>query len=95
MKNKSAKKRGKKEKKREKGKKETNTQTNKQTKKWYLLRKKIRPGLDSNQSYPLLHSNHLESSIMVQRYGIGPRPFSLSLHEIDVRIDTLYATPCV
>ena len=47
MKNKSAKKGGKKEKKREKGKKETNTQTNKQTKKWYLLRKKIRPGLDA------------------------------------------------
>ena len=47
MKNKSAKKREKKEKKRERGKKETNTQTNKQTKKWYLLRKKIRPGLDA------------------------------------------------
>ena len=105
MKNKSAKKRGKKEKKREKGKKETNTQTNKQTNKKVVFAKKenkarfrrrSRPNLtDSNQSYPLLHSNHLESSIMVQRYGIGPRPFSLSLHEIDVRIDTLYATPCV
>ena len=102
MKNKSAKKREKKEK-REKGKKETHT--NKQTNKKVVFAKKenkarfrrrSRPNLtDSNQSYPLLHSNHLESSIMVQRYGIGPRPFSLSLHEIDVRIDTLYATPCV
>ena len=103
MKNKSAKKREKKEKKREKGKKETHT--NKQTNKKVVFAKKenkarfrrrSRPNLtDSNQSYPLLHSNHLESSIMVQRYGIGPRPFSLSLHEIDVRIDTQYATPCV
>ena len=102
MKNKSAKKREKKEKKREKGKKK---QTHKQTNKKVVFAKKenkarfrrrSRPNLtDSNQSYPLLHSNHLESSIMVQRYGIGPRPFSLSLHEIDVRIDTQYATPCV
>ena len=103
MKNKSAKKREKKEKKREKGKKETHT--NKQTNKKVVFAKKenkarfrrrSRPNLtDSNQSYSLLLSNHLESSIMVQRYGIGPRPFSLSLHEIDVRIDTQYATPCV
>ena len=102
MKNKSAKKRGKKEKKGEKGKKK---QTHKQTNKKVVFAKKenkarfrrrSRPNLtDSNQSYSLLLSNHLESSIMVQRYGIGPRPFSLSLHEIDVRIDTQYATPCV
>lgn len=47
MKNKSApKKKEKKEKKREKGKKETNTQT--KQKKWYLLRKKIRPGSDAS-----------------------------------------------
>ena len=101
MKNKSAKKREKKEKKREKGKKQTNKQTNKKVvfakkENKARFRRRSRPNLtDSNQSYPLLHSNHLESSIMVQRYGIGPRPFSLSLHEIDVRIDTLYATPCV
>ena len=102
MKNKSAKKREKKEKKREKGKKkQTHKQTNKkvvftkkENKAWF--RRRSRPNLtDSNQSYSLLLSNHLESSIMVQRYGIGPRPFSLSLHEIDVRIDTQYATPCV
>ena len=75
MKNKSAKKRGKKEKKREKGKKETHT--NKQTNKKVVFAKKenkarfrrrSRPNLtDSNQSYSLLLSNHLESSIMVQR----------------------------
>ena len=101
MKNKSAKKREKKEKKREKGKKETNKQTNKKVvfakkENKARFRRRSRPNLtDSNQSYSLLLSNHLESSIMVQRYGIGPRPFSLSLHEIDVRIDTQYATPCV
>ena len=101
MKNKSAKKREKKEKKREKGKKETNKQTNKKVvfakkENKARFRRRSRPNLtDSNQSYSLRLSNHLKSSIMVQRYGIGPRPFSLSLHEIDVRIDTQYATPCV
>ena len=104
MKNKSAKKKGGKREEEGKGKKR-NKHTNKQTNKKVVFAKKenkarfrrrSRPNLtDSNQSYPLLHSNHLESSIMVLRYGIGPRPFSLSLHEIDVRIDTQYATPCV
>ena len=28
---------------------------------------------------------------MAQKYGIRPRPFSFSLHEIKVRIDTRYA----
>lgn len=103
MKNKSAqKKKGKKREEEGKGKKR-NKHTNK-TKKVVFAKKKnkarfrrlSRPNLtDSNQSYPLLHSNHLKSSIMVQRYGIGPRPFSHFLHEIDVRIDTQYATPCV
>ena len=97
-------KKGKKREEEGKGKKR-NKHTNKQTNKKVVFAKKenkarfrrrSRPNLtDSNQSYSLLLSNHLESSIMVQRYGIGPRPFSLSLHEIDVRIDTQYATPCV
>ena len=104
MKNKSAKKREKKREEEGKGKKRKK-HTNKQTNKKVVFAKKenkarfrsrSRPNLtDSNQSYSLLLSNHLESSIMVQRYGIRPRPFSLSLHEIDVRIDTQYATPCV
>ena len=94
MKNKSAKKKGKK--KRSRGKREKRNK-HKQTKKVVFAKKENKawfrhrstPNLtDCNQSYPLLHSNHLESSILVQRYGIGPRPFSLSLHEIDVRIDT-------
>ena len=98
MKNKSAKKKGKKREAEGKRKKETNTKkvvfAKTENKAWF--RHRSTPNLtDSNQSYPLLHSNHLESSILVQRYGIGPRPFSLSLHEIDVRIDTQYATPCV
>ena len=104
MKNKSAKKREKKreeEGKRKKRNKHTNKQTNKKVvfakkENKARFRRRSRPNLtDSNQSYSLLLSNHLESSIMVQRYGIGARPFSLSLHEIDVRIDTQYATPCV
>ena len=91
MKNKSAK-RKKKKKREEEGKgKKRNKHTNKQKKVVFAkkenkarFRRRSRPNLtDSNQSYPLLHSNHLESSIMVQRYGIGPRPFSLSLHEIE------------
>ena len=67
MKNKSAKKREKKEKKREKGKKETNKQTNKKVvfakkENKARFRRRSRPNLtDSNQSYSLLLSNHLES----------------------------------
>ena len=93
MKNKSAQKKGeKKEKKREKGKKETNTQTNKKVvfakkENKARFRRCSTPNLtDSNQSYPLPSQ---------QPSGIGPRPFSLTLHEIDARIDTQYATPCV
>ena len=32
-----------------------------------------------------------KSSVMAREYGIGPRPFSYSVHEIKVRIDTRYA----
>ena len=81
MKNKSAKKREKKREEEGKGKKR-NKHTNKQTNKKVVFAKKenkarfrrrSRPNLtDSNKSYSLLLSNHLESSIMVQRYGIGP-----------------------
>ena len=32
-----------------------------------------------------------EITVMARKYGIGPRLFSFSLHEIKVRIDTRYA----
>ena len=32
-----------------------------------------------------------EINITARKYGIGPRPFSFSVHEIKVRIETRYA----
>ena len=41
---------------------------------------------DSNES---LSGENL--SVMAQKYGIGPRPSSFSVHEFKVRINTRYA----